>query len=258
MLFGERPLGPDDALGDRRLRHEERPRDLLGRQAAEQAERERDARLGGEHRMAGREDKAQEVVADVVVEGRVEIRRGSLLLGFAAHGRSPRACVPAACCGVPVIDGAMFRGGHEPGARVVRDARLRPLLERGDQSVLRELLGQADVAHDPRQTGDEPGRLDPPDRVDRAMGVGSRHDDRLDHLQSVAASRGDAQLRAHVPVFWPDCACISAKPAAASLTSAGKSENSWTWRTSITSLSEAGQRDAHSIASSFDFTWIIQ
>ena len=65
----------------------------------------------------------------------------------------------------------MLRGGHEPGARVVRDARLRPLLERGDQRVLRELFGQADVAHDPRQAGDEPGRLDPPDRVDRAMGV---------------------------------------------------------------------------------------
>ena len=39
---------------------------------------------------------------------------------------------------------------------------------------------------------------------------------------------------------------------------AGKSDISCTWRTSITSLSEAGQRLAHSIASSFDFTWIIQ
>ena len=32
--------------------------------------------------MAGREHEAQEVVADIVVEGRVEIRRGRLLLGF--------------------------------------------------------------------------------------------------------------------------------------------------------------------------------
>ncbi len=45
-LFGERPFGPDDALRDRRLRNQERARDLLGRQAAEQAERERDAGLG--------------------------------------------------------------------------------------------------------------------------------------------------------------------------------------------------------------------
>ena len=81
-LLGEGPLGPDDALGDGRLRDEERARDLLGRQAAEQAERERDARLGREHRMAGREHEAQEVVADVVVERGVEIRRGHLLLGL--------------------------------------------------------------------------------------------------------------------------------------------------------------------------------
>ena len=44
--LGEGPLGPDDALGDRRRRDEERARDLLGGEAAEQAERERDARLG--------------------------------------------------------------------------------------------------------------------------------------------------------------------------------------------------------------------
>ena len=54
LRFGERPLGPDDALGDGRLRDEERTRDLLGRQATEQAERERDARLGRENRMTGR------------------------------------------------------------------------------------------------------------------------------------------------------------------------------------------------------------
>ena len=39
-----------------------------------------------------------------------------------------------------------------------RNARLRPLLERGDERVLREVLGQADVAHDPREAGDEPAR----------------------------------------------------------------------------------------------------
>src|SRR4051794_19493085 len=88
----------------------------------------------------------------------------------------------------------MLRGGHEPGARVVRNARLRPLLERGDESILGKILGKTDVAHDPRQTGDEPGRLDPPDRVDRAMGIGSRHDYRSHHLRSPAASSGAPRL----------------------------------------------------------------
>src|SRR3984893_2818476 len=51
-----------------------------------------------------------------------------------------------------------------------------------------------------------------------------------------------------------DRSCNSGNPAAASWTSAGKSDISCTWRSSITSLSEAGPRDAHSTASSFDLT----
>ena len=189
MRLGEGPLGADDALGDRRLRDEEGTRDLLGGQAAEQAERERDPRLGGQHRMAGGEDEAQEVVADVVVEGRVEIRHRHFLRPR-ARGRAPRACARSsvfrrkrsmARCFAVAMSQAPGLSGH---------ARLRPLLERGDQGVLGQLLGQADIAHDPRETGDEPGRLDPPDRVDRAMGIGSRHGYRSHHLQSGSASRG--------------------------------------------------------------------
>jgi len=55
------------------------------------------------------------------------------------------------------------------------------LEERGDQSVLRQLLGQADVAHDPREAGDQLRRFDSPDRVDRAMGIGGRHGHRSSH-----------------------------------------------------------------------------
>ena len=71
------------------------------------------------------------------------------------------------------VDGAVLGGGHEPGARVVGHTRLRPLLEGGDQRVLRKILGETDVAHDPRETADETSRLNPPDRVDRAMSVGN-------------------------------------------------------------------------------------
>src|SRR5437588_261380 len=93
-----------------------------------------------------------------------------------------------------VIDRAMLRGGHEPGAWVIRDARLGPLFERGNESVLRELLGKADVAHNARQPGDDPGRLDSPDRVNRAMCVGSRHGYPSHHLQSARASPGAATI----------------------------------------------------------------
>ena len=54
---------------------------------------------------------------------------------------------------------------------IVRDAGLRPLLERRDERVLREVLGEPDVAHDPREPRDELRRLDPPDRLDRAVRV---------------------------------------------------------------------------------------
>src|SRR2546421_10092540 len=93
-----------------------------------------------------------------------------------------------------VVDRAVLRRGHEPGAWVVRDARLGPLFERGDESVLRELLGKADVAHNAREAGDDSGRLNPPDRVDRAMRVSSRHGYPSHHLQSARASPGAATI----------------------------------------------------------------
>ena len=49
----------------------------------------------------------------------------------------------------------------------------RPLLQRGHKRILCEVLGNADVAHHPRQAGDEPRRLDSPDRVNCPMCVGS-------------------------------------------------------------------------------------
>jgi hypothetical protein len=46
------------------------------------------------------------------------------------------------------------------------------LLERGNEGILRELLGSREIADDASKTADEPGRLDPPDRLDRAVRLG--------------------------------------------------------------------------------------
>ena len=91
-LLGQRALGADDALGDGRLRDQEGAGDLVGRQAADQAQRERDAGFGGEHRMAGREDQAQQIVADVVVESGIEVWRRTFALATRVRGPAPRAC----------------------------------------------------------------------------------------------------------------------------------------------------------------------
>src|SRR5205807_5173571 len=67
------------------------------------------------------------------------------------------------------VERAVLRGPHEPGARPLRHAFGGPLLERGDEGILCELLSRPNVADDTSQPGDEPGRLDTPDRFDRAM-----------------------------------------------------------------------------------------
>src|SRR6266849_5662863 len=74
-----------------------------------------------------------------------------------------------------MIDRTMLRDAGEPGSGVIRDARARPLLERGDEGVLRKLLGQPDVTDNPSDTSDDSGGLDPPNGVDGAMGIGRRH-----------------------------------------------------------------------------------
>src|SRR5258706_14468707 len=66
------------------------------------------------------------------------------------------------------------------------------------------------------------------------------------------------RYKRHAPERCLSCSQSAGPPGAAFCTSAGKSVNSCTGRTSMVSFSKAGQRVAHSIASSFDFTWIIQ
>ena len=94
LLVGERALGADDALLDGGGR-QECPGDLVGGEAGEQLQRERHARLGRQHRVARGEDQAQQVVADIVIQGFVEI--GLDLLGR-PRSRSARACDRRASC----------------------------------------------------------------------------------------------------------------------------------------------------------------
>ena len=79
-LFGESALGPNDALGDGRLWNEEGSRNLVGRQTSEQAKCERYLSFGGENWMTGDEDQSQQVIADIVVESRIQIGHGHLFL----------------------------------------------------------------------------------------------------------------------------------------------------------------------------------
>ena len=69
-------------------------------------------------------------------------------------------------------------------------AALRPFGEGGHEGVLRQLLGQAHVPHHPGQARDEPGPLDPEDRLDRLMGFGRRPLPRQVATGTAAGDRG--------------------------------------------------------------------
>ena len=167
-------LGPDDPLGDGCLRRQEGPGDLVGLEAAEQPQRERHPGVGGQHRVAGGEDEPEQVVLDRVLEDRLDIVLDTVAVDLELVPHLGELAL-VGLLAPDQVDRAPLGDRHQPGARIVRYARLRPLLQRGDQRVLRQLLGQPDVPHDPRDPGDDPGRLDPPDRVDRPVRVRYRH-----------------------------------------------------------------------------------
>src|SRR5262249_5427826 len=187
MSVRERPLGPDDSLGDGRFRDEEGPCDLVGRQTSEQAQRERHSRFGGKDGMTGGEDETQQIVAEVVVDLRLELPCRAFLFGLLVAAELfmfARRHLSSA----KLVDGAMLGGRHEPGSRLVRNARLRPFLERHDERILGEILRKTDVTDNASKRRNQPGRFYPPDGVDGLMGVGSLHGYRSHHRRSGGAS----------------------------------------------------------------------
>ena len=91
--FGKRPLRTHDSLRNRRFRHDERAGDLVGRQPSEQAQRQRNPCFRREQRVAGNEHQPQQVVADVIVEGRIDAGLLQLLRELELVTESARACV---------------------------------------------------------------------------------------------------------------------------------------------------------------------
>ena len=194
----------------RRFAGEESARDLVGGEPADQAKRQRRARLGGQHRMAGNEDEAQKLIADIVVHGGFEVLDPgiALTLEVAADLLVLAREHPVAA---DAVDGAALGRGHQPGAGIVRDAGPRPFGQRDHAGILRQLFCQADVAHHPGQARDEPGPFDPEDRLDCLMGFGRRHLPRLrEGAGATQAAAGTAGLSGR-PSFR-DCGRAARRP----------------------------------------------
>ena len=159
VLVCQGTLGADDALGDGGFWNEEGAGDFFGGKAAEKAEGEGGAGFGGEDGMAGDENETEDVVVDscigdAVAEGGFKFAREHFVFAL-GDGVSAEQ-----------IDGAAFGGCGEPCRGVIGDARLRPLLECGDERLLSEVFCEADVTGEARESGDDSRGLDAPDGLD--------------------------------------------------------------------------------------------
>jgi len=105
--------------------------------------------------MAGDEYQTQQIVADSVVHGSSKVWD----FIFAFGELSAKILVLAIDQGVSpqVVYSAMFGCSHEPGTWILRNARFRPLLKGGYESVLREFLRDPDITYDSSQPGYDPG-----------------------------------------------------------------------------------------------------
>ncbi len=130
------PFRTDQPLRERRLRDDERARDLGRRQAAHQAEGQRDLRIGCERRMAAREDQLESLVGNhcVLVAGKLLDPSEQLRLAC------ERLLAP------DPVDRAVARRRHDPGAGVRRHAVTRPALGSDEERVLHRVLGEIEIA----------------------------------------------------------------------------------------------------------------
>ena len=135
-----------------------------------------------QHRMAGGEDQAQQVVADVVVERGVEVGRRAFAARPRARGRAPRACARAACCGAA----GRWRDAWRSSSARRRDCPGCPTCGHCSSAATSASCASSSARPTSRTMRARPAislrRLDAEDRVDGVMGVGRRHGDRSHHL----------------------------------------------------------------------------
>ncbi len=141
------PLRAYEPLCHRRLRHEERARDLGRLEPAERPQGQRDLGVEGERRVAAGEDQLEPLVGNDC-QFHLVLRR----FGHVEQSGLRRERAVAA----DPVDRAVSRGRHEPGAWVVRRPVARPA-RRGDrEGLLGCLLGEVEVAEEADQGRDDP------------------------------------------------------------------------------------------------------
>ncbi|MNI80589.1 hypothetical protein D3C73_1371280 [compost metagenome] len=122
--------------------------------------------------MTGHEDQAQQIITDIL------FNHGVIFLILLPHIHLPAnflVLAPKHPVSPEIVQRPSFCGRHEPCARVVRNPRLRPLLQSHDKRILRQILSDSDISNHPGKYGDDFCRFHSPDGVDRAMDGGRHH-----------------------------------------------------------------------------------
>jgi hypothetical protein len=141
----QRPLGPADALGHRRLGDEEGVGDLPGREAGDGAQGERHLGGGRQVGMAAAEEEEEGVVP------LLGSRPGRRLLRVRRLLAAPPGGLAAAG-----VDEPAGRDRRQPRARVARRV-LGPHPQRLQQRLLERVLGRIEVLAPPDQAREHPG-----------------------------------------------------------------------------------------------------
>jgi hypothetical protein len=143
------PLRADEPLRERGLGHQEGARDLRRLEAADEAQRQRDLRLGRERRVAAGEDQLEPLVGD---HGLLVLRE---LLGPGQQLRlAGERLLPA-----DPVDRRVPGRRDDPGAGIARGSVARPALGRADEGVLHRVLGEVEVTEDAAEDCDRAGTL---------------------------------------------------------------------------------------------------
>ena len=104
--------------------------------------------------MARHEDEAEKVVPAISIDRR---RRASVLLSLLDVAADLFVLTLERLPAAEQVDRVMSCRPHQPRARLFRHAGDGPLLERGNERILRQLLGGPNVADDANQPGNQPG-----------------------------------------------------------------------------------------------------
>jgi len=155
-----------EALRHRGSGNEKRPRDFIGLQSTERAQRQRHLRFQGERRMTTSKDQTQAVVRNftVVEIGFIDdLTRKKLRMRFEFFlqaGLSPQT-----------IDGLVFSRLNDPGAGRLRHAFSAPLVHGRRERFLSSIFSQFEVAELTYEGRDNAAPVRPVDRIDRNIGV---------------------------------------------------------------------------------------